>query len=216
MPSGMHRVLLLLLLGTVPCLADITLIQELKNPSNGNQPTVLEMKIKGQKIRSDISKEASVIVDTSTGEVTTLMHQNKIAMKVPKALVDLAEAQAGVSKDLPPPKKTGRTETINGFACEEYVTEQDGRKISIWITQDAGDLEELIKQMDAVSSQANPLGKLFSAQKIKGFPVKTTIDMGTGGEISMTLISLKRDPLPESDFEIPSGYREMAMPMMGQ
>ena len=35
-----------------------------------------------------------------------------------------------------PPKATGKKETINGYACEEYEVNANGGKMDLWITKD--------------------------------------------------------------------------------
>jgi hypothetical protein len=195
--------------------ADLTITQEFEQ--SGAKPVEMTMKMKDGKIRSDINEQMTAIIDVRTGDTTTLMHGQKMAMKIPGMAVKAAQARVASemgAEDVAAPEKTGRVETISGFRCEEYVTTHDGKKITIWITDDIPDADQIMQQFAALSPDANPAGNLFDASKVEGFPIRTVAGMGDGKTITMTVTGLSRDLLPSTDFEVPSGYREMAMPQI--
>lgn len=203
------------LLTPAAALADLTITQQLEQP--GAKPVEMTMKLKEGKIRSDLNEKMTAIIDTKTGDTTTLMHEQKMAMKIPGAMVKAAQATAmaemgAKDAEMATPEKTGRSETISGFRCEEYVTTHDGKKITVWITNDIPDAEEIIAQFAALSPDSNPAGSLFDASHVDGFPIRTIAEIAPGQTITMTVTGLSRDALPAEDFESPSGYREMAMP----
>lgn len=209
---------LLLATTAIPARADLTLIQELEKPGHGEK-VVLETKIKGTKVRTDMSEQASAILDTTTGDSVTLIHKQKMAMRVPAAMAKLAEQKIlgdRADQEPPRPKPTGKKETINGFPCEEFVTEANGAKISIWATPANEQMKEVTAQLTKISSKMNPFGEFFTGEGFDGFPIRTVVTTDNGLTTKMTLISLRSDELSDKEFEVPDDYREVAMPAMGQ
>jgi len=193
--------------------ADITFTQEILQPDGKKMTSVA--KIKGEMMRTDIGPQASAIVNIKTGDMITLMHDQKMAMKIPgsalKALQQQAKEEMG-STETSKPVATGRTETINGFKCEEYTLTHSGAKMTVWLTKDIPDATAVMKQLDSLSSEANPFQGAFKG--IEGFPVRTSVEIPGSGPMVMTVLGINRDALPDAEFATPSGYREMAMPVM--
>lgn len=205
-----------LVLGLYNLSADITFTQEILQP-DGKKATSIS-KVKGDKMRTDVGPQITAIVDTKTGDTITLMHDQKMAMKIPgtalKALQQQAMQQAGKDSETTKPVATGKVETINGFKCEEYTLTHSGAKMSVWVTKDIPDATAIMKQLESLSSEADPFQGALKDKSIDGFPIRTTVDIPNAGTMMMTIVSMNRDPLPDSDFKVPSGYREMAMPVM--
>jgi hypothetical protein len=194
--------------------ADLTITQKVEHPENP-APTMVTMKIKDGKIRSDASPEISAIIDPVTGDTLTLMHKQKMAMKVPGSAIKAMQAQ--VTKEagdatIPEPKPTGRKETISGFECEEFTTTYQGQKIEVWMAKDVPESDEIVKQLSALSESAGAGASFFPKSQMKGLPVRSSVEVPGQGKMTMTIVSINRDPLPASDFKIPAGYQEMAMP----
>ncbi|GAB4166205.1 MAG: hypothetical protein Fur0032_03470 [Terrimicrobiaceae bacterium] len=207
------RLSLVLLLTTLAARGDLTLVQELRQTGRAESGQVT-MKIKGTLIRSDVNPDMSVIINTTTGETTSLMHQQKVAMKIPGSVIQAAQAQAAaqMGKDTPQPKPTGLTDEINGFACEQYTFVHDGRPMEIWVTKDLKNAADIFAQLAKLAPQMNPMGNTFQNTLIDGFPVKTVADMGNGEKFSMTLVSVSEAGLPDSDFKAPKDYKPVEMP----
>jgi hypothetical protein len=207
------RISVVLLLTTLAAWADLTLVQEIRQTGR-EESGQMTMKIKGPLIRSDVNPDMSVIINTSTGETTSLMHPQKVAMKIPGSVIQAAQAQAAaqMGKDTPQPQPTGLTDTINGFACEQYTFVHEGRPMEIWVTKDLKNAADVFAQLAKLAPQMNPMGNTFKNTLIDGFPVKTVADMGNGEKISMTLVSVSEAGIADSDFEIPKGYNPMEMP----
>lgn len=207
--------LAILVAAIVPALADLTLTQEVQQ---GTQRMTITTKVKGQKIRVEAHPKVSAIIDTATGETTTLMHDQKAAMTIPaNTLNDLKKqlmASGGNDStgEAPSFKATGAKKTVNGFACEEYVAESKQGKISAWVTQDIPDGDKLFSELTSSAGDANPYKDLTNFSGLNGFPVQTTIQSPDSGDTVLTVVDLKRDTLPDSEFTIPSDYKKMAMP----
>src|ERR1700744_5287194 len=72
MPSPLAAVLLL-----VPLLvrADVVIVEKVDNAGQSGNITV---SVSGDKVRSDISPKISTITDSNSGDITTLMHDQKV------------------------------------------------------------------------------------------------------------------------------------------
>src|SRR5437016_943113 len=65
-----------------PARADMVIVQKLER---AGQTIDMTMKIKGDKIRTDISPEVSTITDQSTGDVIEILHNKKSYLKLAAA-----------------------------------------------------------------------------------------------------------------------------------
>jgi hypothetical protein len=198
--------------------ADLTITQQLKQDAPAGakgMDTTLTMKVKGEKMRMDGIPQMSNIIDLKTGDVTSLVHAQKAVMTIPGATVkQMAEARAQQNPKIDPPKPTGKKETIGGFACEEYETTLNGAKIQLWLTKDVPDVEETMKQIAEMSASSDPLQGMLKDQKISGFPMRTVMEMPGAGKLTMTVLAVSKDPIPDADFVVPSDYKAMSVPTM--
>jgi hypothetical protein len=196
--------------------ADLTITQQLKQDAPGGakgMDTTLTMKVKGEKVRMDGLPQMSSIVDLKSGDVTSLSHAEKMVMTIPGAAVkQMADAQAQQTPKLDPPKATGKKDTIGGFACEEYETSLNGAKIQLWLTKDLPKVEEAMKKMAEMSANTDPFQRVMKDQNISGFPMRTVMEMPGMGTLTMTVLSVSEDPIPDADFAVPADYKKVSMP----
>lgn len=206
-----HVLLAILALGAAR--ADLTLTQQMET-SQGGEPALVHTKIKDGKIRTDVGREMTAIIDSRTGDTTSLLHAQKAVVKLSGADIKAAQASMGKGSEATPeaPTATGRKETISGFECEEYVSTFNGQKIEVWLAKNVPDLEEIYSQLSALKASGGPESQWFTDPTMKGIPIRTIAEVPGGGKATITLVSINRDPLPASDFEIPSGYQEIKMP----
>lgn len=206
--------LLVLLAGVAAATAGVVIVQEAEQ-RDGPMPgrTTLTMKLSGERARMDMGKEISSIVDFKSGSITSLMHAQKLAMALPASAVEAARKAAEGKHDKPDLKPTGRKETISGFACEEYTGTIQGMDVSYWITRDLRSQEAVLRQMSALSGNANPFqGALADGGDFPGFPIRTTIKTPQMGTSTMTVLSVTETEVPESEFTVPADYQTMAAP----
>ncbi len=111
------------------------------------------------------------------------------------------------------PKATGRKETINGFACEEYETTVDGRKVELWLTKDAPDAQKALSQLSALSGKSDPISTFIEKNQLAGFPVRTVVETPMG-KVTTTVVTVKPGEIDETQFTVPSDYKEMQAPAM--
>src|SRR5262249_361629 len=119
--------------------ADLTVVQSIESSAG---TSTITLKIKGERVRIDMSPKSSMIVDAKSGEVITLMPQQKAVMRLsPEKVKNLANKARLVLKDtdtsleIATPKPTGRKEKIHGYEAEEYVAETSKYRASYWVAK---------------------------------------------------------------------------------
>ncbi len=192
----------------------VEIVQEIE--ITGPQPAKMQTTIKGQGewIRMDIDK-ISTVINTGTGDILTLMHDQRMAMQIPastsKAILDAAAKQAS-REPAPSLVATGKKEKISGFQCEEYVTEKDGSKVSIWITKESDLGADLMRRLERFGNQSSPMqGVLASSPDIDGVPMRIVMQQGDT-TIRSTTQSVKKAEFTEGDFQAPKEYTTLAAP----
>ena len=213
----MFRIAFFFLLAVTASLrADLTLIQKVDAAGTTGEMTV---KFKGDKIRIDPAPELSMITDSKTGDTVTLMHGEKKAMRISG---DKMKAAAEMVKKLTPanaaeqkPKLTplGRKEAVNGMPTEVFTANTAVGKATYYIAMNYPDGPAIIQEMKAAqpSVLANSGSNIPDFRDLPGVPVKIEMDTAKG-HVVMTLISAKRDPIPNSVFDVPVNYTDMKMP----
>ena len=201
--------------------ADLTLVQSVEGTSGSNEMT---MKLKGDKMRIDVSPQVTTIIDAKTGEMINLMNDQKKVMRISgekvRATMEMAQqfkTKNGKKETKEKPKfvATGKKETINGYETEQYTWETPDFKATYWIALNYPDGAAILKQLQAINPE---VWKTSSTQMpdyrdFPGLPIKTLLLIG-GNQITTTLTAVKQDPLSDADFTIPKDYQEMKLPDM--
>ena len=213
----------ILLAANFPAQADVVIVQKVEGA--GGQNGEMTMKMKDGKSRTDVNPQMSMITDTQSGEVITLMHDQKSYMKISgdttRAMLDrirkMADDQSASATPKPAPKlkATGRKDKINGYDTEEYTCDANGKKITYWIAKDYPDYSAILAQMMKMQQgglAAMMKGMMPEASEFPGMPIRTEMDNGYGDKITTTLISAKQEPVNATDMEVPAAYKEMTMP----
>ncbi len=200
--------------------ADLTMVEKIDGVTG--VPSEITIFIKGDKMRIDSTPQVSAIVDGHTGEVVTLMKEEKRAIRISAEKMKAAAAMItkfnGKGADAVPskPKATGRKETINGYEAEEYVMETGMMKASYWLAPKFPDGLAILHQLQAVSpdiwKSANPNAASFS--DFPALPIRTVVDMGAT-KMTTDLVSVKKDPIPDTAFTVPADFEEIKAPEMG-
>lgn len=115
-------------------------------------------------------------------------------------------------------KKTGERVTINGFACERYISKGAEGIEETWITSQLGDLRTVFEEVTegiakAMKQQADDEDEIRE-QVPEGVPILTR-ELSPGSDLSIQEIkSIKRQPVEARLFEIPDGYQKVTMAEM--
>jgi hypothetical protein len=218
--KGLAAVVLAAQLGGLAARADLTIVQQVQKDAPPQAANVtLTMKIKDGKMRLDFSPQTSSIVDVKTGDMISLLHRQKLAMTIPGASVKSVQqafAQEAAKRIGGPPalpKATGRKETINGFACEEFQTKSNDMDVRIWLTKDLPNTEKLLSELSALAG-ADPFRGVTRDQQLPGYPIRTVMDGAGIGKTSVTVVEVSERPLADSEFVVPDDYRTMQAPVL--
>jgi len=205
-------------------IADLTITQTV-SPGEGKPDMEVTTKFKGDKLRVDTGDMVSAIVDGNTGDVTTLIHGQKMYMVVPASMIQAMNSQTQAAAkfgadqgtpEKPDLKPTGRTDTIGGMKATEYEAESQGSTMKVWITQDVPNIDRLLEQLakfSKVSQQSQP-GAL-DYEELPGFPVKTIIENPQLGKVETVVTSIEENDIQASEFEMPGGYKKVETPAIG-
>lgn len=203
--------------------ADVTIVQKVEGLGN---PTEMTIKIKGDKVRIDLSPQVTTIFDGKTGEMTNLMNDEKTVVRISadkmKAAAEMIKKFSPQKEGATPPKlvSTGQKETINGYETEQYVYEGPEFKATYWIALSYPNGAAILKELQTVKSEAwNAANtRLPDYRDFPGLPLRTRMVMkkdeakDSVNEFTSTIISVKQDPLGDSEFSVPKDFKELAMP----
>src|SRR6476619_4912441 len=209
-------VLLFLFSATASLRADLTLVQKVDMAGTPGEMTI---KFKGDKVRVDPAPQVSMITDVKTGDTVTLIHAEKKAMRISgdkmKAAAEMVKKFAGATPAEQKSKLTplGRKETVNGMPTDVFTTDTAVGKATYYIAANYPDAAAIMKEMKTAqpSALASSGTNIPDFRDLPGVPVKIEMDT-VRGHVIITLISAKRDPIPNSVFDVPANYTDMKMP----
>ncbi len=188
---------------------------------------VLDYSIKDSAVRMDINAEGhamATIMDLQKLEMYMLMPEQQMYMVMPiKDKIEKAVDQ--VAEKDPNMQKTGRTDTILGYKCDEYVLKERDTTTEVWVTEGLGSFMGLGNG----GGRGGPMGGMFGGkskssaagweQKFKGkpfFPLRVISRDGKSREIyKMEVTKIEPGSLPASQFAPPAGWQKFQMPNMG-
>jgi len=202
----------MLLLLSSAAWADLVIIQDVEVMGQNLTTT---MKVKGGLTRMDINPQMSVIMNTTTGDLKTLMHDQKMYMAMnAEAIKSMIQSAGVLPTEKPEIKSVGKKETINGFETEEYSMTQGTTVTRLWLAKDFPLFETFKKTMESMKNgpigQMNPQAQMDFSQ-LPGMPIKTVVVVG-GNTTTSVVKSVEEKELPASDFDVPADYTTMSFP----
>jgi hypothetical protein len=208
--------LLIFVTAAVAARADLTIVQ---NVEMGGTPGEMAIRIKGDKVRVDPAPQVSMITNNKTGDTVTLMHDEKKALRMSgdkmKAAAEMVSKFAGGPSPTAPRKliALGRKEEVNGMSTDLYSVETAVGKAIYYIATNYPDGAAILQEMQATqpAAFANSTTHMPDFRDLPGVPIKIEID-SQKRHIVTTLVSIKRDPIPDSEFIVPAGYSDVKMP----
>lgn len=211
------RILTVLLLSTTLVRADLIIVQDVDGMG---QKMTMTMKAKGSLLRVDVNPQMSVILDGSTGEMKTLMHEQKMFMSMNmesmKGMIASATKSKGDTATKSVVKALGNHEKINGYDTEEYLVTQGSVTSHMWIAKDFPHFDAFMKAMDTM--RKGPIGQMSpqlqtDMSQLPGMPLKTVSEIN-GGTATSIVKSVDEKDLDAADFAPPADYKSFAMPTM--
>jgi len=165
----------------------------------------------GNKIRIESNsggRQSIIITDLGAKTMTQMMPERRMYMTM-----DMPDAktlpQPATTTDKP--VKTGKTETILGYVCDEWTITDSKRKATtdLWLAHGLTIMPPMSGGM-----QRNPNAQNYDAiYKEGGFPVRTIVKDSTGTEQTrMEVVKIDKKQLDASLFTPPADYQKMQMP----
>ena len=178
--------------------------------SSGDHQMDMEYLIKGHKVRfnGDVKTHNSAgILDPDAKTITILMPEQKMYM-----VQNMADYKKMATEAQGKFSDTGNNETILGHKCEEYLYESKSGQAHIWLASKLGFFGGLFQ---GPSSTASMDAWVKMAQDKGLFPMKSVYN-GNDGKVKSTMTATKiaAQSVAESNFQVPSGYKEVKMPKM--
>lgn len=189
-----------------------------------NQEQLIDYAIKGTRVRLEPKLAeaggAAMIMDLEKREMVMLMTAQRMYMTMPLPAVP-TQGQAATAHEQKL-EKTGRTEKILGYDCEEYVVTEGGQSTHLWLTDQLGSFMGL-------SGGGNPMAGMMGGRPSKGdkasgwesllkskggaFPLRV-VTTDKAGKESFKLEAKKIEPgtLPDALFAPPADFQKFAMP----
>ena len=205
-----------LLLTVAAARADVLVVQKMESSMlNGD----ITMKIKGDKGRVDMPAgpigQMSMIIDATTGDVNTLMHSQKMVIKMSgaqlKAAVEQSKATAGATGEIEKPKATGKTEKVGEWDTEIFEVKMAGVPAKVWVAKGFPNTEKLKAEMSKMSKSMGQGSEDVYGLDLPGMPVKTEVE-SPAGKVTVTITKAVEQAVDAKEFEIPADYQKMDMP----
>jgi hypothetical protein len=207
--------LILACFATLAAHADVVIEQKAEGPMLNAKMT---MKIKGDRARTDTVSDASsvtIFMDLKNEKMMVLVHEQKVAMekdmKAIREQTEAAQRAAGLDPSrIGAPKATGTKEKVGEWMAEVYEFTLGNVTGKIWVSKDFPNgqaVRDELKRVTAVNNGGFDPNKLDVPGMIVKYQFNTQM-----GAITSTLIKASQEPVPDSDFVIPQGYNQMAMP----
>ncbi|MDZ4290046.1 MAG: DUF4412 domain-containing protein [Prosthecobacter sp.] len=201
-----------------PALADWVIVQ--KSATDGQTQEMI-LKVKGEKARSDVGTQMSMILDGTGSNIILLMHPQKAMMKMSgdslKSMMALASsALGGGDKGAPAkPQPTGEKEKVGQYDTEIYTWSGKIGSGKFWVAKDFPQAKELNAVQDKLTkAMGDPTAAFMpSAADFPGMIVKSEVKI-MGKTITSETVSAKEEPVDDAIFILPADYKEMKMPTL--
>src|SRR6266571_1815689 len=196
--------------------------------------TNITIKIKGDRARIDASQQVTTIFDGKTGEVITLLNDQKSIIRISpdkmKAVTDMLDkfdSKKGASEK-PKLIPSGQKETVNGYETERYTYDAPDFKAIYWIAPNYPNGAAILAQLQSIKSEfwdaANT--KTPDFRDFPGLPIRTRMILskempadkpgaspsGNGTEITSTITSVSHDPINDSELTVPGDFKQTKLP----
>jgi hypothetical protein len=192
--------------------------------SGKEKEVLLTYIMKGQKMRMEPQMEGTqgmaMIFDVEKSEMITLMPEQQMYMVMPiKGAVEAAAKKAS-SEKMPELVKTGRTETILGYKCEEYTITDRGTTTEMWVTDKLGTYMGASASkgggmMGRAAASASPAWEAM-LKRDGFFPLRVlSRDKNNKETFRMEAKEVQPRSVADSEFQPPAGYQKFAMPNLG-
>jgi len=224
----MNKTLLLALAAVALCFTpgalasgwEIEAAMESKSTGRNNVTVLLQ----GDALRMDFPG-TSTLINLQNGEVTTVMHEQKMFMNIPLSGLELPAGFGDAAEDstaLPHVDaagaeedirfvSTGRRETISGFPCEEFQIASQPT-LRIWFTPESPMEKSFLERLTGLQGVRQTVPFMpGNALSLPGFPVRVVSD-APDEPFTLTVLSVEPRSFTAADFAPPAGYQPFQLP----
>jgi len=184
-----------------------------------NGPQSMTYSVKGGFSRIEIPVKGAgtpaVIMDTARKEMTILMPEQKMYMVRPipasGASADLDGNAGPVSaEDVPTFEKTGVTEKILGYTCEQYTAKSKNSVTTLWVTDQLGSFTGFGPGGGSAGGAAQGWEAALAGKNFFPLRVKSTGRQ----KLNLEATGIEKKSLPDSDFTPPADWQKFDMGAM--
>jgi len=121
------------------------------------------------------------------------------------------EANRGVDQEKWTVRRLGK-DKVAGFSCEKVAARHgEGKEMELCVTAEISSRGALSRGMLDERASGGGLFQALKEAKVEGFPIRWVVK--GKDEATMEVVSAKRQSVPASTFEIPSGWKKNEGPM---
>lgn len=206
MTTHFRSALALTLLGSISAQADITMVHKMESPYQNLTSTT---RIKGDKVRTDLGDMSTTIIDSKTGDQIMIIHATKSvtrtsgaeakkSMEEAKKLMEQIGAPATAQVKM---TATGKTEKVGALDTTLHKLDMTGVSTTFYVAKDYPNYAAIKKELDALNKLP---GQSTEVAALDGMVVKSVTE-AAGTKTTMTLVSLKQEPIDDSVFTVAEG-----------
>ena len=179
--------------------------------ANGPQSQEMEYLVRGGKVRVSMGGPAgamSLLSVPQEQKMYVLIAAQNAYMEMPIGDAASSVAASSVAAKTPADTKitrTGRMETVAGYACEHVTVASAGQTVDICMAKGLGGYVNPLASMQRSSEPA--WQRMLTADG--GFPLKVTMQ---DGSIPIEVVKVEKKKLASDLFSVPLTYMKMEMP----
>jgi hypothetical protein len=168
--------------------------------------------MKGDNVRVEMEQQpgrkAAILMNAKENKSIMLMDQMKMYMDLP------APPAADSSTPKPEITKTGKTQKILGYTCQQFLVKEGDRQSDVWVTKELGAFQMLRMRGRGGKASAEAWQKMIGSEG--GFPLLAVTKEGDSQVSKMEATKVDKKSLDASLFKIPEGYKQFDASMMGR
>jgi len=181
--------------------------------SSGDSEGTITMFAKGQKVRMDPSmkemeQKVWMVLNNGSKEITLVMPDQSMYMTL---ALDMAKKMAGAAvpglsaegkRFEKKPTPTGKTKTILGHECHQYIFNDDGDNLEMWVAHTVGTFPEMM---------GVPIPQYIGKEDFAFFPLEMTGKDKDGETFVMKVTELSVSVPSDDTFTPPANYQKLSM-----
>lgn len=181
--------------------------------SAGDSEGTITMFTKGQKVRMDpalkeMEQNVWMVMNNASKEITLVMPDQSMYMTL---ALDMAKKMAGATvpglaaegkRFEKKPTPTGKTKTILGHECHQYIYNDDGDNIEMWVAHTVGTFPEMM---------GVPIPQYIGKEDFAFFPLEISGKDKDGKIYVMKVTELSTNVPSDDTFTPPSSYQKLSM-----